>query len=339
MSKTLNQEAGLTTCLFDYSIKGKLDVNLLEKSIEELLKRHESLRTVIQTSDSEPVQRVLEFTSFHLKIENLEYLTDEVKTTSAEKYSSENEMHIFDLETGPLFVCKLLKINETEWILLLNMHHSITDGWSVKILVDELGQIYTALKQQQPVHLPPLSITYSDFASWQNEWLKSDDCKKQLDFWVNELKGAPELLQLPMDFQRPHNQTYDGDEVNFIIDKNTTEQLQLFSQQHNGSLFVTLLSIFNALISRYTSQEEFVVGIPIAGRLYEEQESLVGMLINNFPLRITPLENMTFQEMYEMCWKKFFLAFDNQKLPIDRIVEETKGDKNSEHISAFPGDV
>ncbi len=309
---------------FDYSIKGNLDVNLLEKSIEELLKRHESLRTVIQTSDSEPVQKVLEFTPFHLKVENLEHFTDEEKIINAEKYSSENEMHIFDLETGPLFICKLIKINEEEWILLLNMHHSITDGWSVKILVDELGQIYTALKQQQPVKLPALSITYSDFANWQNEWLKSDDCKKELDFWVNELKGAPELLQLPMDFQRPHNQTYDGDEVNFIIDKNTTEQLQIFGQQHNGSLFVTLLSIFNTLISRYTSQEEFVIGIPIAGRLYEEQESLVGMLINNFPLRIIPLENMTFQEMYEICRKKFFLAFDNQKLPIDRIVEELK---------------
>lgn len=309
---------------FDYSIKGELDELIFEKSIETLINRHESLRTVIQTSGSDPVQKVLDPYPFHLPVEHLEHLTEEEKTNQAEKHSSENEMHIFNLETGPLFICKLLKLSATEWIFLMNLHHSITDGWSVKIMVDELGQIHTALKQQKPAFLPALPITYADFAAWQNEWLKSDECKKQLDFWINEIKGAPELLQLPMDFQRPQHQTYDGDEVQFTIDIKTTEQLQSFSQQHNGSLFITLLSIFNTLISRYASQEEFVIGIPISGRIYEEQESLVGMVINNFPLRITPLENMTFPEMYEMCMKKFYLAYDNQILPIDRIVEELK---------------
>ena len=145
-----------------------------------------------------------------------------------------------------------------------------------------------------------------------------------MDFWILELKGAPDILQLPMDFQRPKNQTYDGDEVQFTIDGNLTEQLQQFSQKLNGSMFITLLSIFNTLISRYISQEEFLIGIPIAGRNYEERESLVGMVINNFPLRITPLENMTFPELYEQCRQKFFSAFENQELPLDRIIEELR---------------
>ena len=309
---------------FDYQIKGELDVSLFEQSIDILLKRHESLRTIFPTIDSEPIQKILEFLPFRLTVENLEHFTEEEKRLQTDKHSAENEMHIFDLGKGPLFICKLLKLTATEWILLINMHHSITDGWSVKILVDELGLIYTALKQQKPVNLPKLPISYPDFAVWHNQWLTGDESKKQLDFWVNELKGAPELLQLPMDFQRPKNQTYNGDEVQFNIDTETTKKLQTFSQQHDGSLFVLLLSIFNTLISRYTSQEEFVIGIPIAGRTCEEQESLVGMLINNFPLRITPLDNMTFLEMYEMCKRKFYLAYENQQLPIDRVIEELK---------------
>jgi non-ribosomal peptide synthetase component F len=233
-------------------------------------------------------------------------------------------MHIFDLETGPLVITKLLKLSPAEWLLLINMHHAITDGWSVRILAEELGLTYTALKEQKPVMLPTLPINYADFAIWQNDWLQGADSRKQLEYWVNELKGAPELLQLPMDFQRPKNQTYNGDEVQFTIDRELTKQLQLFSQQHNGSLFVTMLSIFNTLISRYTSQEEFLIGIPISGRTFEEQESVVGMFTNNFPMRVTPLDKMTFMEMLGMCRKKFYEAYENQNLPIDRIVEELK---------------
>ena len=309
---------------FDYTIDGELDELILEKSLETLISRHESLRTVIQTTDGEPVQVVLQPYQFKLTVENLEQLPEAQKLIEAEKHSHENEMHLFDLETGPLFICKLLKFSPAKWTLLINIHHAISDGWSVKILVDELGLIYTALKEQKPVKLPELPINYSDFAIFQNKALADGDYNKQLEYWVKELKGAPELLQLPMDFQRPKHQTYDGDEVVFRIDQETTKQLQLFSKQNSGSLFVTLLSMFNTLISRYASQEEFLIGIPIAGRTYEEQESVVGMFINNFPMRITPLEQMTFPEMYEMCKKKFYEAYDNQNLPIDRIVDELK---------------
>lgn len=314
---------------FDYRIKGDVNVSILEKSFNELINRHESLRTLLLSSDGVPFQTVLSTLPFSLNVVNLEKLSQEERNSAVEKYSLENEMHIFDLEKGPLFIAKLLKINETEWLLLFNMHHAISDGWSVKILVDELGLIYTALLQSTPLLLPELPITYRDFSVWQNEWLKSEDCKKELDFWINELKGAPDLLQLPTDFQRPKNQTYDGDEISFWLDQKTTAQLRLFGQQNKGSLFITLLSIFNTLISRYASQEEFLIGIPIAGRNFEEQESLVGMLINNFPLRITPLDQMTFPEMFEMSRKKFFQAYDNQKLPIDRIIEELKVTRTS----------
>ncbi len=309
---------------FDYHIKGELDESILEKTIDLLIERHESLRTVIQSSGGEPFQKVLEHIPFHLKVENLEHLTNEDKDALTAQYSKENEMHIFDLGKGPLFICRLVKISVTESILLINMHHAISDGWSVKILVDEMGLIYTALKQQKPVPLSQLPITNTDHSVWQNNWLKSEACKKQLDYWMGELNGVPELLQLPMDFPRPKNQTYDGDEVQFTIDQDITQQLVNFSKKHDGSLFVTLLSIFNTLISRYSSQEEFVIGIPISGRIYEEEESLVGMVINNFPLRITPLDQMTFPEMFEMCMKKFYQAYENQLLPIDRIVEELK---------------
>jgi len=309
---------------FDYCIRGELDERIFEKSIQLLIERHGSLRTIIQTTDGEPVQKILESIQFNLAVENLENLTETERSIALTRYSDENEMHLFNLEKGPLFIIKLLKPSPTDWTLLINMHHSITDGWSVKVLVDELGLIYTALMQQKPVILPILPINYTDFSVYQNKCLANGLYGKQLDFWISELKGAPELLQLPMDFQRPKNQTYDGDEVQFILNSETTRQLQLFSQQHNGSLFVTMLSIFNTLISRYASQEEFLIGIPIAGRTFEEQESLVGMFINNFPLRVTPLDQMTFLEMLEMTKGKFYGAFENQNLPLDRLVEELR---------------
>jgi len=309
---------------FDYLIRGGIDVTILEKSINELIKRHESLRTVIPTRDGIPFQKVLESYIFRLEVENLEHLPEKEKPLEAERHSNENEMHVFDLENGPLFICKLLKISNIEWVLLINMHHIITDGWSVNIFVEELGLIYTALKQQKPVILPSLAITYSDYAVWQNDWLNGAECRKQVDFWTKELNDVPELLQLPMDFMRPKNQTYNGEEVSFIIDKKLTEQLILFGQKNNVSLFISLLSIFNSLISWYSSQEEFVIGIPIAGRIHKELESLVGVLINNFPLRITTRENMSFPEMIEITKKKFFYAYDNQELPFDRIVEELR---------------
>jgi len=309
---------------FDYAIKGALDVPMLEKSFQVLQKRHLAISTVIRNKNGEPVQEVLETEPYQLEVVDLENLTEQEKTVVTEKHSMENEMHVFDVETGPLFISKLLKFNATEWLLLINMHHSVTDGWSMKNLVNELGLLYSAFSQNREPELPPLPITYADFAIWQNDWLKSPSCQKELDFWKEALRGAPDLLQLPLDFQRPRNQTYDGDEVQFTISRQQTEQLQHFAQQHNGSMFVTLLSIFNTLISRYTTQEEFLVGVPISGRVFEEQASLVGMLINNFPLRVTPLEQMTFMELFEQSKQKFYLAFEHQNLPIDRIVEELK---------------
>ena len=309
---------------FDYQINGELDEVVLESSINYLIIRHESFRTIIQTLNGETVQQVISHIPFKLEVENIEQINVEKKQLALEKFSAENEQHHFHIGSYPLFIFKLVRINPSKSVLLFNIHHAITDGLSVDLFFEELGQVYTALKQQKPVELPQLPISYTDFAEWQNQWMKGAECQKQLDYWVNELKGAPDMLQLPMDFTRPVNQTYDGDEVNFAIDKKTKEQLHLFSQKNQGSLFVTLLSIFNILISRYTSQEEFLIGIPVSGRKYPEQESLCGMFINNFPLRITPLENMTFPEMFQMCKKKFLYAFDNQELPIDRIVEELK---------------
>lgn len=308
----------------DYKIKGEIDLTIFEQSINELINRHAILRTTIPTIEGIPVQKISPNYSFRLEVVNLEELPENEKLRVAERYSHENETHIFDLSSGPLFIGKLLKISSNEYTFLLNFHHVITDGWSIQILLEELGLIYTALKQQKSVNLPTLPVTYADFAIWQNEWLEGEGCQKQISYWKNELKGAPDLLQLPMDFRRPKNNTYDGDEICLILDESVTEKLQQFSRNNNVSIFVTLLSAFNTLLTRHVTQEEFIIGIPIAGRIHRELESLCGMLINNFPLRITPKEQMTFFELLEHCKAKFFQAYDHQELPMDRIVEELK---------------
>jgi len=305
-------------------IKGEINPAVLEKSINELIKRHDSLRTIITTSEGMPVQKILRLSSFRLELVHLEQLSEQERNAEVERYADINALHLFDFEKWPLFICKLLKLSTKNYVLLLNFHHIITDGSSIRIIMEELGLIYTALMENKAANLPELPITYADYALWQNDWMKGEDCRQQLDFWVKEMKGAPELMQLPMDFQRPKKQTYDGDEVNFVLDTQLTGQLAMLSRKNGASLFVTLLSIFNSLIARYTSQEEFVIGIPIAGRVYRELELLNGMLINDMPIRVAALENMTFTEMVELCKTKLFQAFDNQELPFDRIVEEMK---------------
>lgn len=312
------------TIPLDYKIKGEIDLNIFEQSINVLINRHATLRTTIQTVDGIPVQKINPARTYRLEVINLEGLPENEKLQVAERYSHENETHIFDLSSEPLFLCKLLKISSAEYTVLLNFHHIITDGWSIQILLEEFGLIYTALKQQKPFNLPILPVTYADFAIWQNEWLVGEGCQKQISYWKNELKGAPDVLQLPMDFQRPKNTTYDGDEICIILDESVTEKLQQFSRNNDVSIFITLFSAFNALLTRHVTQEEFIIGIPIAGRIHRDLESLCGMLINNFPLRITPKEQMTFFEMLEHCKAKFFQAYDHQELPMDRIVEELK---------------
>ncbi|MEI6274794.1 MAG: amino acid adenylation domain-containing protein, partial [Prolixibacteraceae bacterium] len=307
-----------------YHIKGEIDPKILEESISALIRRHDTLRTIILTVDGTPVQKILPSFSFQLDMVHLENLPSNEKYNQLEKYIHQNEQHLFDLEKWPLSIFKLLRLSADEYTLLMNFHHIITDGTSVRIFVEDLGQIYTAIKENRPTDLPELPITYGDYASWQEKWMESDTCRKQIDFWTNELKGAPELLQLPLDFPRPKIQTYDGDEVNFVLDAALTQQLQLFSKRTNTTLFVTLLSLFNSLITRYISQDEFMIGIPIAGRNFKELELLHGMLINNLLMRVSPTDDMSFPEMVELCKLKFFQDFENQEVPFDKIIEIMK---------------
>ncbi|MEI6277742.1 MAG: condensation domain-containing protein, partial [Prolixibacteraceae bacterium] len=288
-----------------YSIKGEIDPKILEESISALILRHDTLRTIIMMVDGAPVQKILSSFLFQLDMVHLENLPSNEKYHQVEKYIHQNEQHLFDLEKWPLAIFKLLRLSADEYTLLMNFHHIITDGTSIRIFVEELGLIYTAIKENRPTNLSELPITYGDYALWQKKWIEGESCMKQIDFWINELKGAPELIQLPLDFPRPKIQTYDGDEVNFVLDKTLTQQLRLFSKRNNASLFVTLLSIFNSLITRYISQEEFMIGIPIAGRNFKELESLHGMMINNLLMRISPTDDMSFPEMVEQCKRKF----------------------------------
>ena len=308
----------------DYKISGEIDTAVFEKSIDFLINRHESLRTIFLAPDGFPIQKITDLKPFKLDIRNLEDLPDDVKKIETEKYSSKNELHKFDLETGPLFVFQLLKLSSSEWIFLFNFHHIISDGWSINVFLEELGIAYSSLIEKKPIDLPILPISYLDYSIWENEWLKGEESQKQREFWENELKGLPDLLQLPMDFHRPPQKTSDGDEVSILIDKNLTDQLHRFSLQNEVSVFVTLLATFNTLLTRYCYEEDFVVGIQVANRRHTELEKLTGILLNNLPLRVTTTDATSFREMLELTKQKFFQLYENQEFPIDQIVEMHK---------------
>jgi amino acid adenylation domain-containing protein len=308
----------------DYHIKGELDIKVLEKSLDYLIQRHESFRTIFPRVNGEPVQKVLPDLPANLSVVRLESEPNEKINSLIQQYSSENSNYKFNLETGPLFRFQILLIGGNEFIFLINIHHIIADAISLRIFMDELEQVYHSLLNHENVNLPAIPVNYTDFALYENQWLSGKEYRNQLEFWKKELNGAPEVLQLPMDFPRPKKTTYHGTEYNFYIDPELKEKLADLSKKMSTGLSIPLLSAFAVLINRYSLQDDFILGFPVANRIYPELESLTGVFINTLPIRFTFPDEINFQEFTRNTTKRFLSAYGNQEIPVDRLVEELK---------------
>jgi amino acid adenylation domain-containing protein len=308
----------------DYRITGELDIEVLEKTLNYLIQRHESFRTIFPVVNGEPVQKVLPELFVNLPVVHLEKEPGKKTETLIKQYSIENAGYKFNLGTGPLFRFQLLVSGKNEFVLLINIHHIISDAISLGIFLEEMEKVYHSFMDDKPVALPEIPVTYTDFTLWQNQWLTGEEYRKQLDFWKKELSGAPDLLQLPLDFHRPKTTTYNGTEYHLSIDPELKVKLIALSKKNGTGLSMPLLSAFAILLNRYSSQDDFVLGFPVANRMHPDLESLTGVFINSLPIRFNFPDGITFSEFVGNTTKRFLSAYENQEIPIERLVEELK---------------
>ena len=316
-------------------LTGLLNFAAFERSINEILWRHEALRTTFATVDGQPVQVVASPKAFALPVMSLQHLPENEREAEARRLVKDERSKPFDLVKGPLFRPTLLQLGEAEHILLLTMHHIVSDGWSMGILSRELTVLYAAFSAGHPSPLPELSIQYGDFAKWQREWLQGEVLERQLSYWKMQLEGIPAVSNLPTDRPRPAVQGYRGKAQYLELSKELTEGLKALSRKEGVTLFMTLLAAFQTLLYRYTSQEDIVVGSPIANRNRTEIEGLIGFFVNTLVLRTDVSGNPSFRELLGRVRKTALDAYEHQDLPFEKLVEELKPERSLSYSPLF----
>ena len=303
-------------------LSGALDVAALERSLNELVRRHESLRTCFVENGGEPVQVILPSSPISLVVEDLSNLDEELKRAELERRLEEEEQQPFNLATGPLLRVKLFRLAEEEHVLEVTMHHIVSDGWSLGLVTRELGQIYSAYTKDEPSPLVNLEVQYADYAVWQRKWFQGDLLERELSYWREQLHGAPAVLELPTDRPRPPVQSHGGACERISIDGETTTRLRSLSHKHNATLFITLLAGFQALLSRWSGMHDVVVGTAVAGRTRTELEGLIGFFVNTLAIRTDLSGNPSFAELVRRVTDVCLEAYAHQDVPFEKLVEE-----------------
>ncbi|MCW6052944.1 amino acid adenylation domain-containing protein [Lyngbya sp. CCAP 1446/10] len=303
-------------------LKGFLNVVALEQSINKIIQRHEALRTNFVTVDGQPVQVIATSLTLKMSVVDLTALPSSERENSAQRLATVQAQQPFDLTTDPLIQATLLKLTDTEHILLLKIHHIVWDGWSMGVFVRELAAFYTSFCNDLSFEIPSLPIQYADFAVWQWQWLTPLVLESQLAYWKQQLEGAPALLELPTDRVRPSIQTYRGAHQRFALSVEITEALMSLSQRQKVTLFMTLLAAFKTLLYRYTGQTDIIVGTPHANRDRPEFEGLIGFFANRLVLRTCLSGNPSFEDILSRVRDVALGAYAHQDLPFKKLVEE-----------------
>jgi amino acid adenylation domain-containing protein len=290
--------------------KGPLDLDALQRTLTEIVRRHESLRTTFQTVDGEPMQVIAPPQPLSLHVIDLSDLPPQERQTEAQRLADDETQKPFDLSRGPLFRVKLVRIAEEEHLLLITMHHIVSDGWSIIRMGHELATLYQAYRSGESSPLPELPIQYADFAVWQ------------LAYWREALGGELPELELPMDHPRPARQSFRGAAEGIEYSGEILPRLKEIGRERNATLFMTLLAAFDLLMWRYSGQADLLVGTPIANRNRRETEALIGFFVNTLVLRSKVNGNGTFRELLDQVRETTLRAYEHQDVPFEKLVEE-----------------
>jgi amino acid adenylation domain-containing protein len=316
-------------------IAAALDVPALERAIREVALRHETLRTTFPARDGRPVQRVAPEPEVHLPIVDLRDLPVEEREARAAQAAAEEGAAPFDLERGPLLRTRLLRLGQSEWALIVCMHHIIADGWSVAVFFREIQALYTAFAAGRRSPLLPPPIQYADYAARQRAELTGGALAGLLGWWREQLAGAPTLLDLPTDRPRPPVQSFRGGGVPCPVEPWTGEALRALAREEHATPFMVHLAAFALLLSRYTGQTDLLIGSPVAGRTRSELEGLIGFFVNTLVLRCELGEDPTFRGLVRRVRERTLGAFTHQDLPFEKLVEELQPERSPSHNPLF----
>ncbi|MBZ4336727.1 condensation domain-containing protein, partial [Corallococcus sp. AS-1-12] len=302
-------------------LSGHLDVESLRRAFESLVQRHEALRTTFHEHQGQPTQRIHAPVEWTLPRVDLSSLPEVQRKEESRRLADEEARRPFDLARGPLLRSTLVRLEENEHLLLVTMHHIVSDGWSMGVLVREMVAFYEAFTSGTAPALPPLPVQYADFATWQRDWLQGEVLDAQLGYWKQQLSGSPPALELPTDRPRPPVQSHRGATVAVRIPARVSDALKALAQREGATPFMTLLAAFQVLLSRYSAQDDVSVGSPIAGRTQAETEGLIGFFINTLVLRARMDPRSTFRELLAQVRGTTLAAYDHQHLPFEKLVE------------------
>ncbi len=304
-----------------FQVDGRLDEAALQTAVDTLYQRHGSLRTTFfYAANGQPYQHIGEETHLPITLVDLTTWPDDAREDEARNWVQADAQRPFALNTGPLIRVSHLRLGETQHLLVIVMHHIITDGWSMSIFVREFVQLYAALVQNRPIHLPEMPIQYADFAVWQHKWLQGDVLAQQLAYWQNHLADAPPVLNLPTDLPRPKLQSTRGRLYSQQLSPGISHTLAKFSQSQNSTLFMTLFAAYNLLLYRYSQQDDIVVGTPIANRNQPGIEGLIGFFVNMLPLRTRISQQADFTTLLAQVRQTVLEAFSHQDIPFEQVV-------------------
>jgi amino acid adenylation domain-containing protein len=303
-------------------LKGPLNLAALEQSLNEIVKRHESLRTTFGKVEGRPTQVIAPNLTIKLPVVDLRKLPASERETEVRRLVTAEAQRPFDLSRGPLLRGTVLRLGDEEHVGLLTMHHIVSDGWSTGILVREVATLYVTFCAGGSSPLPVLPIQYADFAHWQRQWLQGEVLETQIAYWKEQLAGAPTLIDLPTDHPRQAVQTFRGAHQSLVLPKHLSEGFKALGRQEGVTRFMTLLAAFKVLLYRYTSQDDLIVGTPIANRNRLETEGLIGFFVNALVLRTDLSGNPSFREILRRVREVCLGAYGHQDLPFDRLVEE-----------------
>jgi amino acid adenylation domain-containing protein len=328
-------EPGSTAYVISMAVRlrGALDVAALRRALHAVVARHESLRTTIVDVDGDgrPMQVVAPKPSVGLSLIDLTAVPEAERASRATELADAEAATPFDLATGPLLRLRLVLLAPGDQVLLVGMHHAITDGWSVGIFVRELGALYHAEVRHQQARLPDLPIHYADYAVWQREWLRGDQLAAEVRYWNNQLAGAPARLELPTDGPRPTSQTSRGGTVAFRWPAELRDRLHALGRDRGATLFMVLLAGFTATLARHSGGRDVVVGTPVAGRTRPELEGLIGVFVNTLALRTRLDDDPGFGALVERVRETCLGAYSHQDLPFERLVEALQPERSLKH--------